>query len=53
MSWQLATWIGLGLVALIGIIAAVVEHETKKRKANVRLPRKVSWDRVAEWRRHG
>lgn len=38
-----------GLFMLIGIVAAIVDFEAKKRNSNVRLPRHVSWDRAARY----
>lgn len=44
-----AAWISVVALILVTLIVCVVEHETKKRKTNVRLPRHVSWDRAARY----
>lgn len=46
---MIAAWISVGLILLVAIVALIVEHETKKRKQNIRLPRRTAWDRFRQY----
>lgn len=49
MKPETAGMIVCGVFILIAIVCAVVDFEARKRKQNVRLPRRVSWDRASKY----
>lgn len=46
---MLAAWCSVALILLIAIVSCISTHEARKPKKNIRLPRRVSWDRAAKY----